>query len=339
MAQRNIEKIGILIPTFNRLAYLREALNSVLSQTYNAFQLIVIDNGSTDDTSCYMQTLSDPRIRYVVNEENIGPIGSINKGIGLMTDEVSWCTILCDDDLLEPNYIEQMLNFTAYDSKLGVAYAPLTFIDSCGLTIREGVRGAEIESPLSYLKARSRNRRETYLSGVFFTRELFNRIGGYPKFSTGMGTDDAFIFHLGTVGGMVGCNWKTKVYIRHHDLAESMALTGGLQRHFLSLREFQAYCCDVARFNGFDVKAVERWTTHKIKLWLNSEMIKTIRADISAKSAKRDEHPVDELKSLLSELKSFLSVRFRVDLFLYTRFGILLENKKWYFCLWRIISF
>ena len=105
--QSNIEKIGILIPTFNRLAYLREALDSVLSQTLKAFQIVVIDNGSTDGTSCYMQTLSDPRVRYVVNEKNLGPIGSINKGIGLMTDEVSWCTILCDDDLLEPNYIEQ----------------------------------------------------------------------------------------------------------------------------------------------------------------------------------------------------------------------------------------
>ena len=339
MAQSNIERIGILIPTFNRLAYLRESLDSVLSQTHKAFQIVVIDNGSTDGTSCYMQTLSDPRIRYVVNEENLGPIGSINKAIGLMTDGVSWCTILCDDDLLESNYIEQMLSFTARYGTLGVVYAPLKFIDSHGMSIREGIRGPEQESPLSYLAARSHNRRETYLSGVFFTRELFEKIGGYPKFSTGMGTDDAFIFHLGTIGGMIGCNWKTKAYIRHHDSAESMALSGGLIRHFRSLLEFQFYCCDVARANDFSEKDVAHWTTHKIKLWLNSELIKTIQADLSAKLAKRDERPVDDMRSLLTELTGYLSVRFRTDLLLYTRFGMLFENQRWYFLLWRIISF
>lgn len=339
MVQNNIEKIGILIPTFNRVAYLREALDSALGQTHRAIHVIVIDNGSSDGTSAYMQTLADPRVGYVVNEKNLGPIGSINKGIALMPEDVSWCTILCDDDLLEPDYIEQMLDFMILNG-LGVAYAPLTFIDAHGTHVQKGARGPERESSLSYLKARSRNRRETYLSGVFFARDLFKKIGGYPDFLTGMGTDDAFIFHLGVAGGgTIGCNGKTTAYIRRHDSAESMALTGGLSRHFQSLLEFQRYCCDVARAGGFDEKVVACWIRHKIKLWLNSELIKTIRADLAAKAARRDERPVRELRGLLDGLRGYLSMRFRMDLLLYSRFGLLLESQRWYFLLWRIISF
>ena len=93
--------VGLLIPTYNRKELLAIALSSARCQTHHKIEIIVIDNGSTDGTAEFMSSISDQRVRYVVNENDIGMIGSINKGINLFSDKVEWCTILSDDDLLE----------------------------------------------------------------------------------------------------------------------------------------------------------------------------------------------------------------------------------------------
>ncbi len=72
-------KIGILIPTFNRCSYLADSLRSARKQTYKNTEIIVIDNGSTDGTAEFMATVSNTRLRYIVNEINLGMIGSMKK--------------------------------------------------------------------------------------------------------------------------------------------------------------------------------------------------------------------------------------------------------------------
>ncbi len=332
--------VGILIPTYNRLHLLQKSLASALNQTCHGLEIIVIDNGSTDGTADHMAKIDDPRVRYVVNDQNLGLVGSINKGIGLMPETVSWCTILCDDDLLEKDHVARMLGFIERHQDAGVVYAPLTFIDAEGKFVRSGISGPVSESPLSYLKARSKNRRETYLSGVFFARQLFETIGGYPDFTTGMATDDAFIFHLGMKSGRICCNSAAKACVRLHEGSESVSLAGGLLKHFQALLDFQHYCCTVVRDNGLaEERAVVRWTNGKIKLWLNSELIKLIRASVEGRSASRKLANLDALHEVLAALEGYLSLRFRTDLFLYERFDIFLERHKWYFALWRIITF
>lgn len=329
---------GILIPTYNRLPFLKKSLASALSQTCRDVEVVVIDNGSTDGTAGYMAGIDDPRVRYLVNDRNLGLVGSINKGIGLMSDAVSWCTILCDDDLLDREYVSAMCEFVKSRRDVGVAYVPLTFIDADDKPVRRGIAGPETESPWSYLKARSRNRRETYLTGVFFPRKSFEAIGGYPAFTTGMATDDAFIFHLGVTGSLVGCNKNAEAFVRLHEGSESVSLAGGLLKHFRAMLDFRDYCCRVARDNGFSERAVARWITGKIKLWLNSELIKAIRASLEDRSGKRKKEAIGEIHGSVKRLKGYLSLRFRADLYLYERFDIFLGKHKWYFALWRIIT-
>ncbi len=332
------ESVGILIPTYNRLPFLEKSLASALNQTCRDVEVVVIDNGSTDGTAGYMAGINDPRVRYLVNERNLGLVGSINKGIALMSAGVSWCTILCDDDLLEREYVAKMCEFVESRQDFGVAYVPLTFIDADGKLVRRGLAGPEMESSWSYLKARSRNSRETYLTGVFFSRKSFEAIGGYPAFTTGMATDDAFIFHLGVMGALVGCNKNAEAFVRQHEGSESVSLAGGLLKHFQALLDFRGYCCRVARDNGFSEGDVARWITGKIKLWLNSELIKAIRASREDRSGQRKKEALDEINRSVKRLKGYLSLRFRVDLYLYERFDIFLGKQKWYFALWRIIT-
>ena len=65
-------KVSVVIPLYNREKYVRSAVDSILSQTFSDFELLVIDDGSTDGSIAVVQSYSDPRIRFVRNNTNLG---------------------------------------------------------------------------------------------------------------------------------------------------------------------------------------------------------------------------------------------------------------------------
>jgi len=109
MVLNNMPKVSICIPAFNYAHFLADAIDSVLAQTYQDFELLVIDNCSTDNTKDvvgeYMST--DSRIRYVCNESNIGPVKNLNRCLELASGE--YVKILCADDMLSPACLERMV--------------------------------------------------------------------------------------------------------------------------------------------------------------------------------------------------------------------------------------
>jgi glycosyltransferase involved in cell wall biosynthesis len=101
--------VSICIPTFNYGRFLPEAVQSVLSQSFSDFELIVVDNASTDATEELMETFvrSDPRIRFYRNSENIGIVKNFNRALGHAAGD--YVKILCADDLLAPSALERSL--------------------------------------------------------------------------------------------------------------------------------------------------------------------------------------------------------------------------------------
>ncbi|MBV8513468.1 MAG: glycosyltransferase, partial [Xanthobacteraceae bacterium] len=73
--------ISVVLPTHNRVALLPRAIASVLAQTDVAFELIVVDDASSDGTAQYLATLSDPRVRVITAQTNLGPSGARNRGL------------------------------------------------------------------------------------------------------------------------------------------------------------------------------------------------------------------------------------------------------------------
>lgn len=92
-------KVSIVIPTYNRVAYLRWAIESAIAQTFTDHEIIVVDNGSTDETYQLVHSLDDPRIRYVY-QENRGPAGARNTGVRHAKGE--YIAFLDDDDYFLP---------------------------------------------------------------------------------------------------------------------------------------------------------------------------------------------------------------------------------------------
>lgn len=92
-------KISVILPTFNRIDYLPQALESILTQEGADFEVIVSDNASTDGTETYIRQRmqNEPRIRYERNNTNIGMVGNWRKAIYELT-QTEWFLLMSDDD-------------------------------------------------------------------------------------------------------------------------------------------------------------------------------------------------------------------------------------------------
>jgi glycosyltransferase involved in cell wall biosynthesis len=120
-------KVTVAIPTYNRAHYLKEAIESVLNQTYTDYELLVVDNASTDNTEEVVKSFNDKRIKYIKNEKNIGMVNNWNKCIDLAQGK--YLIIFHDDDIMKPELLEKEINIlNRYDDVVIVA-TNVTLID------------------------------------------------------------------------------------------------------------------------------------------------------------------------------------------------------------------
>ncbi len=137
--------VSVIIPTYNRAHFIGEAIQSVLSQTYQDFELIVVDDGSTDDTDEVVEGFNDGRLRYIKLEENSGKTAT-PRNTGLKAARGEYIAFLDSDDVCLPNRLEVEVEFLNTHPSVGLVYADVVFFGS--RVISEG-RVLEGVSPLS----------------------------------------------------------------------------------------------------------------------------------------------------------------------------------------------
>ena len=80
-------RVTVLLPVYNGMPFLISAVESILAQTYQDFELLVLDDGSTDESCSALRKLGDPRIRIESNGSNLGLIRTLNRGLELASGE------------------------------------------------------------------------------------------------------------------------------------------------------------------------------------------------------------------------------------------------------------
>jgi glycosyltransferase involved in cell wall biosynthesis len=98
-------QVTVLMSVYNGEKYLREAIDSILGQTFKDFEYLIIDDGSTDSSSDIIRSYTDSRIRLIRNEKNIGLTGSLNKGLKLAKGE--YIARMDADDISLPERLER----------------------------------------------------------------------------------------------------------------------------------------------------------------------------------------------------------------------------------------
>lgn len=127
-----LAKVSIIIPTYNRPTYLREALESALAQTYEDLEILVFDDASTDSTpQLVREYLSDPRLSYVRQPMNVGPNRNWRAGMAAVTG--AFFCILADDDRLHPTFVERLVRPLAEDPDAVLAFSDHWVVDEAGV--------------------------------------------------------------------------------------------------------------------------------------------------------------------------------------------------------------
>ena len=129
-------KVSIIIPTYNYRKYVRNAINSVLEQSFRDFEIIVVDDGSTDDTKDIIQERYAPEVRYYY-QENKGPGAARNLGLKYTRGE--YIVFLDADDLFLPQNLETKI--TLLDEKPGIswAFSDVIFQDESGELMSDNI--------------------------------------------------------------------------------------------------------------------------------------------------------------------------------------------------------
>lgn len=111
-------EVSVLLPVYNAGTYLREAVESILHQTYPKFELIIVDDGSTDESVDYLSELRDPRVRIARSEKNHGIIATLNRGIGLCRSPL--IARMDSDDIAESERLAEQKRVMDSDNELAV---------------------------------------------------------------------------------------------------------------------------------------------------------------------------------------------------------------------------
>lgn len=127
--------VSVIIPTYNRANFLKDSIQSVLSQTFKDFEIIIINNYSNDNTLEVINGFNDNRIK-IINYKNNGIIAK-SRNQGLMHSYGRYIAFLDDDDLWCPRKLELQIKYLESNPEIDIVYSNAMFIDEHG--IRNGI--------------------------------------------------------------------------------------------------------------------------------------------------------------------------------------------------------
>ena len=165
-------KVSVIIPTYNRAAFLRLAIASVLNQTFQNFEIIVIDDASQDHTREVVNSLSDTRIRYIRHEGNRGV--AVSRNTGVVNAKGSYIAFLDDDDEWFPEKLQKQFDLLeACQPIVGVVYTGAFIIEESSKRVLAKVfpkkRGNIFDT------IHPQNRSAAYTSTIFLRRKCFKK--------------------------------------------------------------------------------------------------------------------------------------------------------------------
>jgi glycosyltransferase involved in cell wall biosynthesis len=228
--------ISVIVPCYNYGRYLGDAINSLVggptclgemeSQKFQGFEVIIVDDASTDDTARIAQSLADPwqGIHYLKLEENRGTAGAINAGIEASHGKL--ITILSADDMAEKNHLEEMCRASEKNPH-SVIYTDLT-------VFRDGKRVQGFKLPeYDFEELLYRNQMS---AAIMFPRRAWEELGGYPEAMRYGREDWAFNVGLGA-NGWCGVHISEPTYLYRREKHSRSFRTGNVHRHESEQRE------------------------------------------------------------------------------------------------------
>jgi len=168
-------KVTVLMSVYNGEKYLKEAIDSILGQTFKDFEFIIINDGSTDKTREILESYNDPRIKLINNKKNIGLTKSLNKGLRLARGE--YIARQDSDDFSMPERLEKEVLFLDHNENIALVGTYYYMINEKGKilnTIKPSIKNEEIKSKLL-------NGNQFGHGSVMFRKKCIQEVGYYRE--------------------------------------------------------------------------------------------------------------------------------------------------------------
>lgn len=192
------ELISIILPTYNGGKYIKRAIESIISQTYSSWELLVIDDGSTDNTSDILRNYisKDNRIKYLKNDFNLGIQKTLNKGIKESKGEYI-ARIDDDDEWIDKDKLEKQINFLSKHQDCVLVGTGVIVVNEDGEELLRYLLPESNEA----IKARILGKNCFVHSSVMFKRDVVLGLGGYNESKESRHIEDYDLWlRLGTIG-------------------------------------------------------------------------------------------------------------------------------------------
>jgi len=176
-------RISVCIPTYNGAAYLAEAIGSVLNQTLSDFELIIVDDCSTDGTDVVAQSFTDKRIKHFKNPVRLGLVGNWNRCIELARGQ--YICVFHQDDIMMSENLEEKIQLLDKSPTIGMVHSNVRQISTTGELISEywyfrpEPEENSVHEGLDYLKRLLTGNNIVCCPSAVVRREAFDTLGGF----------------------------------------------------------------------------------------------------------------------------------------------------------------
>ena len=168
-------KISVIMSVYNGMPFLKEAIASILKQTYKNFEFIIVDDGSKDKSWEYLKSLKDTRIKLLKNGKNLGLAASLNKA--LKKAKGDFIARMDADDVSFPQRLETQIKFLEKNHDIDICGSYVSVIDEDGKIIgqiKKPLTDIEIKKELFWLTS--------LLHPTWFgKKEVFRKLNGYDE--------------------------------------------------------------------------------------------------------------------------------------------------------------
>ena len=217
-------KYSILVPAY-KSTYLKECIQSILSQTYNDFELIIVDDASPEDLKSIVEEFVDNRICYYRNETNCGAINVVdNWNICLNYSKGEYVICMGDDDKLLPNCLEEYNKLISEFPGLNIYHGWTEIIDENSITYKMQEARPLWEGVFSLMWHRLNGRRQ-YIGDFLYKSSFLKNNKGFYKLPLAWGSDDITAYMASIDKGVA--NTQIPVF-QYRENVESISKSGNI---------------------------------------------------------------------------------------------------------------
>jgi glycosyltransferase involved in cell wall biosynthesis len=175
-----LPKFSIILPVKNGGEYVKLCIASILNQRYSDFELLVLDNCSTDGTTEWVRSIKDPRVKLFPSNNSLSIEENWNRVLSIPKSE--FMTLIGHDDLLANDYLETMNEMVRSNPNASLFQTHFDYIDANGKLIRHCKPMKETEEAITLLEDFLQNKIDVMGTGFLMRSADYNSLGGIPPY-------------------------------------------------------------------------------------------------------------------------------------------------------------